>query len=270
MWGFEDIAHDDVDDEPDDELPFVDKTTRVTVLTGAGISAESGVPTFRGAQGIWNDENMAKLATPRGFLEDPARGWAFYNDRRVNMGGVGPNPAHVSLAQFEKAGYDIVVITQNIDGLHAAAGSRNILELHGSIWEIKCSNAECRLKIYEDREIPMSDLNPKCEVCGSPLRPNVVFFEEQLDPFIVMEAEKRSMESDVFLIVGTSGVVYPAAGFAHVARVYGARLYDINVEPSALSGICHGSVTGKAGDVLPQFLSELTNGEFKPDLNEPD
>ncbi len=239
------------------------KTTKITTLSGAGLSAESGIPTFRGTDGMWHNEELMKIATPHGFLANPQRSWEFYNERRGNMAKCDPNPAHFALAAMESAGYDIVNVTQNIDGLLAVAGCKEILELHGSVWSIKCSNPACSSKPYENRDVPIVDIPLKCDVCGAVERPNVVFFEEMLDPSIVAKADVRTKETDVFLIIGTSGIVYPAAGFAQIAKAFGAYVIELNLEPTPLSMISDETITGPCGETLPKLLSTLTGGEVR-------
>jgi len=257
VWGTEELMH-EYNDEPDRSKPFkIRKNTRITVLSGAGISAESGIPTFRGSDGLWNDESLMQIATPHGFMADPERGWKFYNDRRVNMASCGPNPAHVALAELEKSGHDVVVITQNIDRFHQRAGSTRVIELHGSIWSIKCTNDACKSVPFENTDVPLENIPLKCDVCGSYLRPDVVFFEEMLDPEVVGAADSRTKKTDLFLLIGTSGIVYPAAGFAHIAKVFGAYMIEFNTERTPLSTLCDRTVIGPAGENLPLVLEEM-------------
>jgi len=239
----------------------IDKKTVISVLSGAGISAESGVPTFRGAGGLWENESLMRIATPQGFAEDPVRGWRFYDERRVNMVKALPNPAHRILAALEKAGYDVVIITQNVDRLHQRAGSSRVIELHGSIWEFRCSNPSCRSAPFENHDVPLKEIPPLCASCGSFLRPNVVFFEEALDPVDIQQATLRAKASDLFLVVGTSGVVYPAAAFAGIARMADAYVVEFNVEKTVLTPCCHETFLGPCGETLPAFISRLTGGE---------
>ncbi len=244
--------------------PFkLEKDSKITILSGAGISAESGIPTFRGEDGLWSDESLMQIATPRGFAADPARGWDFYNQRRINMSSCEPNAAHKALAKMEKAGYDVVVITQNIDGLHARSGSTKVIELHGSVWEVKCSNPSCAMKPFENLDIPLEDIPLMCDICGSHLRPNVVFFEEMLDPVTIANADRRTKQTDLFLVIGTSGVVYPAAGFAQVARIAGAYIIELNIEETPLTPICDESRSGPCGETLPKLFSDLTAGDVE-------
>jgi NAD-dependent deacetylase len=259
VWGTEDLHQESCDNNFCG--PFkIRKDTKITVLSGAGISAESGIPTFRGPDGLWNDEEFACVATPHGFMENPKRGWEFYDARRVNMAQCNPNPAHKAFARLEEEGYDVVVITQNIDRLHQRAGSKRVVELHGTVWEIRCSNPACESKPFENTEVPLKNIPPICEVCGEVLRPHVVFFEEMLDPVNIKAADKRSKESDIFFVVGTSGLVYPAAGFAQVALVYGSHLVELNLSPTPLSSMCDLCVLGPVGETLPKLLTEMTDG----------
>jgi NAD-dependent deacetylase len=230
-------------------------------LSGAGISAESGIPTFRGVGGLWNDDSLARIATPHGFAADPARGWRFYDERRQNMKKAEPNPAHAILAALEKAGYDVVVITQNIDRLHQRAGSTRVIELHGTIWEFRCFDQFCRTAPFENHDVPLNEIPPLCGKCGSFLRPNVVFFEEQLDVADVQAADARTKVTDLFLVVGTSGIVYPAAAFAQIAGMCGAYVMEFNVERTPLSPFCDNSVLGQCGEMLPEVLARMTGGE---------
>jgi NAD-dependent deacetylase len=236
----------------------IDRKTRITVLSGAGISAESGIPTFRGADGLWNDENLVRIATPRGFSEDPVRGWNFYNERRINMAKAEPNPAHVAIAELEREGYDVKVITQNVDRLHQRAGSTKVIELHGTVWELRCSNARCTLEPFENSDVPLEVIPPICERCGAHLRPNVVFFEEMLSPDVVHAADRRTKVTDVLLVIGTSGVVYPAAAFVQVARACGAYVMEFNIETTPLSPYCDISILGPCGETLPATIREMT------------
>ncbi|MBZ0252002.1 MAG: NAD-dependent deacylase, partial [Candidatus Methylomirabilis sp.] len=187
----------------------------IVALTGAGVSAESGVPTFRGADGLWRSYNTFELATPEAFARDPKLVWEFYDWRRTLVAPCGPNPAHRALAEREARSEDFTLVTQNVDGLHALAGSKRILEVHGSLWRIRCS--ACGLR-RDERTAPLADLPPRCAACGGLERPDVVWFGETLDG-VVLEAVCEALErADAALVIGTSGVVYPAAAFAGMAR----------------------------------------------------
>ncbi|MBI5588447.1 MAG: NAD-dependent deacylase [Deltaproteobacteria bacterium] len=218
-------------------------------LTGAGISAESGVPTFRGPGGLWKNFRAEDLATPEAFEADPLRVWEWYDWRRGLISRIKPNPAHYALAELESKNPGLTVITQNVDGLHTLAGSRNVLEIHGSIWRVACT--ECK-NSSENREVPIKIL-PGCP-CGGVLRPGVVWFGEALPEDILNEAFEASGKADFMLVVGTSGVVQPAASLAYRGKEAGAFMVEINTGPSALSNIMDETVSGKAGEVLPGLL----------------
>jgi NAD-dependent deacetylase len=223
----------------------------VVVLTGAGISAESGVPTFRGADGLWNNKSIVELATPESFERDPRLVWEFYNWRRGMMAAKEPNPGHYAIARLEKQVDDFTLVTQNIDNLHRLAGSENVLELHGNVWRVRCLG--CR-KEYEERKHPMDEPS-YCE-CGALIRPAVVWFGESLPSGILEEAFRVSAMAEVVLVVGTSAVVYPAAQLPMVALQNGAKVYEINLEPTPFSGQATDSVFGKSGEILPQIIPE--------------
>ena len=223
---------------------------KVAVLTGAGISAESGIPTFRGAGGVWGDRDVTRLATPEGFAQDPELVWKFYNWRRELLSKCTPNPAHLALAALEKAKPGFVLITQNVDGLHAQAGSRNILELHGNTWRTRCPSCG---RLEEDRrtEVPYP---PLCPDCGAMVRPDVVWFGESLDPEILDRSARACRDCDVFLVVGTSAVVYPAASLTPLAKRSGAVVIEINLEPTPNTDQTDFSLIGPAGQIMPRLI----------------
>lgn len=219
------------------------------VLTGAGVSAESGVPVFRGASGLWRNFRAEDLAIPEAFEADPFLVWEWYDWRRALVARSRPNRAHYAIAELECAHPALTLITQNVDGLHRLAGSRNVLELHGSIWRVVCT--ECK-NSSENREVPIEIL-PRCR-CGGVLRPGVVWFGEALPEDVLDGAFSASGKADFMLVAGTSGVVQPAASLAHRARRAGAFLAEINIEPSALTGIMDEVVYGRASEVMPAIL----------------
>lgn len=227
---------------------LVGKARSVAVLTGAGVSAESGVPTFRSAGGFWKGLSAAQLATPEGFAADPKLVWEWYNDRRARLREVRPNPAHFALAELERRVPDFVIATQNVDRLHQTAGSRRVVELHGNIHEVRCT----RCGETTDRcGVALPD-EPKCERCGAWLRPAVVWFGEDLPVGAFAQAEAAARASEVFLVVGTSSAVWPAAGLAHIARDAGATVIEINPEPgSAAADLV---IAAKAGEALPVIV----------------
>lgn len=222
----------------------------LVVLTGAGISAESGVPTFRGDGGLWRTYRAMDLATPEAFERDPKLVWEFYNWRRELVAPLEPNPAHRALAELEKRLPGFTLITQNIDGLHQKAGSRNLLELHGNLWWVRCT--ACR-RLEEDRTVPLPPL-PACPSCGSLLRPHVVWFGEMLDRKILDAAYGAIDGCDLMMVIGTSGTVQPAASMGMHARGHGALTVEINLDPTPYTDAYDVGIAGKAGEIVPQLL----------------
>jgi NAD-dependent deacetylase len=223
----------------------------VAVLTGAGVSAESGVPTFRGPGGLWKQYRPEDLATPGAFARDPKLVWEWYDWRRGRIVEIQPNPGHYALAEMEKRVPRFTLITQNVDGLHEQAGSRNVLRLHGSIWIVRCTSCETE---REDRRTPLPEIPPVCE-CGGMLRPGVVWFGEPLPPGVWREAEAAARSADLFLVIGTSAVVYPAAGLAQIAKSSGARIVEINVAETVLSKEIDEFLQGPSGELLPRLIA---------------
>jgi len=223
----------------------------IAVLTGAGVSAESGVPTFRGANGLWKQYRAEDLATPGAFARDPKLVWEWYDWRRSLIAQAKPNPGHYALAEAEARARKFTLITQNVDGLHELAGSRNVLRLHGSIWMLRC--LDCHRE-REDRRTPLPEIPPHCE-CGGILRPGVVWFGEALPAKIWQDAEAATRQADLFLLIGTSAVVYPAAGLASIAKSSGARLVEINIAESGLSETIDEFLQGPSGELLPQLIA---------------
>lgn len=222
----------------------------VAVLTGAGISAESGVPTFRGSGGLWKQFRPEDLATPRAFARDPELVWQWYDWRRGLLAEVKPNAGHVALAELERRVSQFTLITQNVDGLHQQAGSHSVLQIHGSIWNLRCTKCT---REWVERKTPLI-LPPHCE-CGAIARPGVVWFGENL-PVQVWKAAEGAVEAcDVFLVVGTSALVYPAAGLVPLARSSGAKIIEVNLEATAMSGLVDCALTGRAGEILPQLVT---------------
>lgn len=221
----------------------------LTVLTGAGVSAESGIPTFRDRNGVWAQYDPAKVATREAFLKNPKYVWEWYILRMRSFQKAQPNPAHLALARLEKATPKFTLITQNIDNLHRAAGSQNVIELHGNLWRMKCVGCHKKVPI---EKIP-DRVPPECAACGYMLRPDVVWFGEMLDPKNTAAAE-AALDAEVVVVVGTSGEVWPAAGYAQEASQRGAYVIEINVGPTALSGVVDASLFGKAGNVLAKLV----------------
>ncbi|MBC7104472.1 MAG: NAD-dependent deacylase [Firmicutes bacterium] len=222
---------------------------RVAVLTGAGVSAESGIPTFRGPGGLWRNFRPEELATPEAFARDPRLVWEWYAWRREVIAAARPNAAHLVLARMEEYYPDFTLITQNIDGLHQAAGSRNVVELHGNIWRVRCLREG---KTMEYREVPPARIPPTCS-CGALLRPDVVWFGEALPEAELARAFAAARECDLMLVVGTSAVVQPAASLPYVVRRHGGAVIEVNTERTPVSEIATRSFLGPAARVLPEL-----------------
>jgi NAD-dependent deacetylase len=222
----------------------------VAVLTGAGISAESGIPTFRGPGGLWRNYKPEDLATPEAFARDPRLVWKWYNWRRELIAKAEPNAAHLALAQLEIRKPRFTLITQNVDGLHDRAGSRRILKLHGDIWRMRCTVCGAN---WPDRRAPLPSLPPHCH-CGGLARPAVVWFGEPLPDGMMNEAEHAVASAEVFLVMGTSAVVYPAAGLVPHARQSGAKVIEINPEPTPFSAMVDCALQAPAAELLPKLL----------------
>lgn len=224
---------------------------RITVLTGAGVSAASGIPTFRGPGGLWKSFRAEELATPAAFARQPALVWEWYDWRRQLIRGASPNAAHDVLAQWTRDRPGTTLITQNVDGLHERAGSRDVIRLHGSIWHLRCW-AECddAPPDWFDDTVPLTPLPPRCPHCAGLARPGVVWFGEPLDPAVYARAVDATT-CDVFLTVGTSSVVYPAAGLVYEAKRRGAFTAEINVDETEASSAVDVAITTAAEIVLP-------------------
>jgi len=233
-------------------------TPSIVILTGAGISAESGIRTFRAADGLWEDHRIEDVATPEAFARDPRLVHTFYNQRRQQLlsEAVQPNAAHIALAKLEQARPgEVLVITQNIDNLHERAGSRNLIHMHGELLNLRCTASEVVYRIEQD-SMP-EDL---CQCCGNSgnLRPDIVWFGEMP---MQMEACYQALDScELFLSIGTSGNVYPAAGFVEVANAAGARTVEINLEPSRIHTAFDEHIHAGAGEAVPLFVEQLLKG----------
>ncbi|MBI5244497.1 MAG: NAD-dependent deacylase [Elusimicrobia bacterium] len=220
----------------------------ICVLTGAGVSAESGLATFRDSGGLWEQHRVQDVATPEAFERDPALVWRFYNARRRSGFSAEPNPAHLALARLEKS-KKVTILTQNVDGLHSKAGSRHVLELHGSLRRVRCTS--CGRKTEDDPvELPIL---PRCAACRGLLRPDIVWFGEMLDPAVVSAAAEALARCGLFMVVGTSAQVHPAASFAFEAVERGIPVIEVNKEPTPLSRLAAVSLLGKAGELLPKL-----------------
>jgi NAD-dependent deacetylase len=225
---------------------------RIVVLTGAGVSAESGVNTFRDNGGLWENHHIEDVATPEAFARNPELVQRFYNLRRAQLNSVNPNPAHQALADFEQAFEgDFLLITQNVDDLHERAGSQNLLHMHGELKRVRCVRTH---RIYAfDGDVNSDTL---CECCQMPnLRPHIVWFGEM--PLFMDQICRALEQCDLFISIGTSGHVYPAAGFVELASSMGAHTVEINLEPSKVKDAFQQHLYGKAGEILPEYLKSL-------------
>jgi NAD-dependent deacetylase len=217
------------------------------VLTGAGISAESGVPTFRGAGGLWKNFRPEDLATPQAFFRDPVTVWEWYLWRREVLAKVQPNAGHLALVKLEERTPHFTLITQNVDGLHDRAGSQRILKVHGDVWINRCQQCSRECVTLPDTR------PPRCE-CGGLLRPGVVWFGETLPQDVWREAELAAGQAEVMLVVGTSAQVYPAAGLVPFAQRNGAAVIEVNIEATPFSNSIDISLRGASGEILPQIV----------------
>lgn len=221
------------------------------VLTGAGISAESGVPTFRDAQsGLWAKYDPLDLATPEAFLRDPELIWRWYRWRRELVAEAQPNPGHLALAELATLVPELTLVTQNVDGLHQRAGSREVIEFHGNLFEDRCFVEGCVVECDNDADVPV------CPGCGGQVRPGVVWFGEAIPERALNESLAAASDCDVFLSIGTSSLVYPAAGLAEVAKQAGACVAEINPNPTPHAMNFDHAIAGKAGTVLPELVSD--------------
>ncbi len=232
----------------------------VTALTGAGISAESGIPTFRGKDGLWQKFKPEELATPTAFSTNPKLVWEWYKYRIDLIKEAKPNPAHNALSELEKLHPDFLVMTQNVDNLHRRAGNKRIIEFHGNIFRARCTNCGRRYDVerFIDEELP------RCPECGKLLRPDVVWFGESLDPQVIEESWERTCRTNVMIIVGTSLLVYPAAYLPILAKEHGAKIIEVNPEPTYISDEADVVLRKKAGEVLPKIVEKVRE-YFKKD-----
>ncbi|MDP2172417.1 MAG: NAD-dependent deacylase [Candidatus Cloacimonadaceae bacterium] len=227
----------------------------IVALTGAGISAESGIRTFRETGGLWENHKIEDVATPSGFKKDPALVWAFYKERYRNALNSKPNAGHLALVDLESMLQDrFQLITQNVDGLHSAAGNKHVLEMHGSLHRSFCISCKA---IFAMTDIDLDMSLPKCVKCGANLRPDIVWFGEI--PYALYEIEKIIKDSEIFLIIGTSGAVYPAAGFVMTAKHFGAKTIAVNLDPPDNRSFIDEFYQGKAGEILPQLVKSWIN-----------
>lgn len=225
---------------------------RVFVLTGAGVSAESGVPTFRGDGNmtVWKGMPVYEVSSAQMVERDLPEVWAWFDYRLNLLKTLRPNPAHEMLARWQDRFETLTLATQNIDDLHRVAGSREVLELHGNIWRARCLSCGGRVDV---RELGADERPPACPECGGPMRPDVVLFGELLPSDVFERAAKGALAAEVCFVIGTSLIVYPAAGLPDIAKRAGAFLVEINPEPTPLSGLCDVTLQGRAGELLPRL-----------------
>jgi len=226
-------------------------------MTGAGVTAASGIPTFRGDDGLWEEYDPSDLASPEAFRNDPETVWKWYDERRRIISEAEPNPGHQSLAEWESIFDRFSLITQNVDGLHEAAGSSRVIHLHGNIWEVSCwDRCDESGEPWEHREVPIKPIPPHCPHCEGLLRPNVVWFGESLNPG-TLDAAQRAVDCDVFFTIGTSAEVHPAAGFIDRASRQGAFTVEINPNTTSASRTVNLSVQAPAEQVLPTLTQSF-------------
>ena len=254
--------HDALRAQIDEVRGWLSVATRVLVLSGAGASAESGVPTFRGAGGLWRKHDAMSLATPEAFRRDPRGVWAWYRWRQMLVRRCAPNAGHRALVQLEQRCEEFLVATQNVDGLHTEAGSQHVVELHGNLFADRCVECDTTASSWDaaahfdvDPERPETDPElPVCSWCGGLMRPGVVWFGESLPVEAFHAAERAARTADVLLIVGTSGVVYPAAGLADVAARAGANVAVLNPDASPHESLAHATLRGPSAEILPLLI----------------
>lgn len=228
----------------------------IVILTGAGISAESGLATFRGPDGLWEGHRVEDVATPEAFARDPALVHAFYDARRANLKRVEPNAAHRALARLDASWPgELLIVTQNVDDLHERAGANRLLHMHGELNSAWCRACDARMRWTDS--MGHGPACPQCGVAGT-LRPDIVWFGEM--PYGMDRIDRALMEADLFVSIGTSGAVYPAAGFVQTARYVGAHTLEMNLDPSLGSYHFHESRTGKAGELVPAWVEEMLSG----------
>ncbi len=234
-----------------DQIRF-SKDDYVVVLTGAGISAESGIKTFRDNDGLWENHPVDDVATPEAFIRNPKLVWRFYKQRYFQLSEVNPNPGHEALVKLESYLADhFCLITQNVDGLHRRAGSKNVIEMHGQLESAFCINCHSKFQL---KEINLNFEIPKCKKCNHSLRPDIVWFGEE--PYFLPEIDQALRNADYFISIGTSGVVYPAAQFLMFARSYGVHTIGINLDEPDNRAFIKDFYKGKSGEILPQLIDQ--------------
>lgn len=222
---------------------------RIVFFTGAGLSAESGIPTYRGKGGIWKEYDYEDYACQRAFDRDPEKVWDFHDKRREAVARCAPNAGHTTIAELQREKPKTTIVTQNIDGLHARAGGRDVVELHGSLWRVRCDRERT---VREDTSVPIAS---RTCACGAYLRPDIVWFEDSLDHRVLRRAREALEQADLIVSIGTSGVVYPAADLPRIAVQAGAVSVKINLEDTPVSDLYEHRLRGKASDMLATMLA---------------
>ena len=230
------------------------ESKHLVALTGAGVSAESGIPTFRGKDGLWNRYRPEEVANPQAFAKDPEKVWRWYAWRMEKVFSAEPNKAHYAFAELERLGILKCLITQNVDDLHERAGSRNVIHLHGSLRVVKCTSCENSFEVEEPPKIPPL---PKCDKCGSLLRPGVVWFGEMLPPDVLERAMREVGKADVIIVAGTSAVVQPAASLPLIVKRNGGVIIEINPDETPLTAIADYSLRIKAGGMMGSLVEPV-------------
>jgi len=233
---------------------MITKQTRVVILTGAGISAESGIRTFRASDGLWEEHRIEEVATPEGWEANPQLVWSFYQQRRRQLLEVEPNSGHKALFELEKYLDNFLLVTQNVDNLHERAGSQNLIHMHGELEKLRCQECQHIEAMMEEEHLGEDFIS--CRQCGAQLRPHIVWFNEM--PLQLPEIEKALTQCDVFIAIGTSGHVYPASGFLHTARLNGSHTIGINLDPPENVYFFDEFFQGKAGEILPHLVQRWT------------
>ena len=232
---------------------IIDNSDNLIALTGAGISKESNVPTFRGEDGLWRNYDAMELATPDAFRRNPSLVWEWYAWRQGLIAACDPNPGHLTLAKWEQKGVLKFLITQNVDGLHIRAGSTNVHEVHGDLWSLKCVSCD-----YKGRLDTPAEGIPPCPRCANNLRPDVVWFGESLDSDTISNVYHELEQADVCLVIGTSALVQPAASFPLIVKQRGGLIIEVNIERTPLTSAVDYHLSGKSGEILPQLDLLLT------------
>lgn len=234
-------------------VEILKNSSSLLIITGAGISQESGIPTFRGKDGLWQNYRAEDLATPWAFERDPETVWRWYDWRRGIIKNARPNSAHWAIKELEEMYQNFYLITQNVDGLHNQTGIKNIIEIHGNIWRVRCTREN---RVFFLTDVPLKEIPPRCS-CGAILRPDVVWFGEAIPTDLIEKAHFLIETYETMVVVGTSGVVYPVASFPTIMKSKGGKVIEINAENTPISDVADVSILGKAGEIVPAVVERL-------------